>query len=158
MVELLRDVVGEFQMLPLVVAHRHAGRMIGVNVRGHQVRIDIQAGRRILPVLSRLILELRHAVEPAKPSDTVKNPGQLCVGENARLQEQDMARRIDAARQQNGRHLQRLPTQRRRILPDRDGVQIHHAPKALVVVLKPDPVADRTKVVPQRGYAGRLNA
>ncbi len=40
-VEFLCDIVGKFQMLPLIVTHRHPCRMIGVNVCGHQVRIDI---------------------------------------------------------------------------------------------------------------------
>ena len=76
-VELLRDVVGQFQVLLLVVADRHLGRVIGQDVGRHQVRIDVQPGRRRLLVLAGLVLELRHAVQPAQPRDAVEDPGEF---------------------------------------------------------------------------------
>ena len=53
-------------MLLLVLADRHMGRVIEQNVGGHQVRIDVEPGRGVLAVLAGLLLELRHAVQPAE--------------------------------------------------------------------------------------------
>ena len=54
--------------------------------------------------------------------------------------------------------MHRTQPQISRILPYRDGVEINHAPDAVMVILKPNPVPDRAKIVPQRGATGWLNA
>ena len=43
-VEFLRDVAGELEMLLLVLADGHVGGVIEQNVRGHQVRVDVKPG------------------------------------------------------------------------------------------------------------------
>ena len=78
-VELLRDVAGELQVLLLVVADGHVRRPIGEDVGRHQVRIDVEPDGRVLAVLAGLLLELRHAVEPAEPRDAIEDPGELGV-------------------------------------------------------------------------------
>ena len=64
-VELLRDVSREFEMLLLVVANRDMGRAIDQNVGRHQHRIIVKPNGSVLTVLAGLLLELRHPVEPA---------------------------------------------------------------------------------------------
>ena len=76
-VELLGDVARQFQVLLLVLADRNMRRLVGENVGRHQVRVGIEADRGVLLVLARLLLELRHPVEPAEPGDAVEDPGEL---------------------------------------------------------------------------------
>ena len=158
MVELLRDVVGEFQVLALVLADRHAGRVIGQDVGRHQVRIDVQPGRGVLPVLARLVLELRHAVQPADARDAVEDPGKLRVCADTRLHEQDVLARVDAAGEQHRRHLAGLLRELLRVLPFGDRMQVDHAVDAVVAVLQRHPVAHGAEVVAEMGDAGRLDA
>ena len=78
-VEFLGDVAGQLEMLLLVVADRHMGGAIGEDVGRHQGRIGEQADRGVLAVLAGLLLELRHAVQPAHAGDAVEDPGELGV-------------------------------------------------------------------------------
>ena len=78
-VELLRDVAAELEMLLLVLADRHMGRAIDQDVGRHQARIGEQPDRGVLAVLAGLLLELGHAVEPAHAGDAVEHPGELGV-------------------------------------------------------------------------------
>ena len=64
-VELLRDVAAELEMLLLVLADRHVRRAIDQDVGRHQARIGVKPDRGVLAVLAGLLLELGHAVEPA---------------------------------------------------------------------------------------------
>ncbi len=141
-VELLADVVGQLQVLALVVAHRHAGGTVGGDVGRHQVRIHVQPGRRRLAILPRLVLELRHPVQPAEARDAVEDPAQADMGVHRGLREQGAARRIYAAGQQRGGHLQRLGAQLCRVLEGGDRVQVHHAEQALVGVLQTPPIGE----------------
>ena len=77
LVEGLRDVACQLQMLFLVLADRHMRRAVGQNVGRHQGWIGIEADRRVLAVLACFFLELCHPVQPAKPRDAVEHPGQL---------------------------------------------------------------------------------
>ena len=104
-VEFLRDVARELQMLLLVLADRHVGRAIDQNVGRHQARIGVKPDGGVLAVLARLLLELRHAVEPAEAGDAIENPGQLGVLRDLALVEDDVLFRIDAAGDEGRRHL-----------------------------------------------------
>ena len=157
-VEFLRDVVGQFQMLALVLADRHRGRVIYQDVGRHQVRIHVQPGRGVLAVLAGLVLELRHAVQPADPRHAIEDPAQPHMRRHRRLQEQDVFVRIDATGQQHRGHLPRLPGQFLRLLPLGDRVQIDHAIQALMLLLQRHPVADGAEVIAERGDAGGLDA
>ena len=99
-VELLRDVAGELQVLLLVVADRHVGGAVEQNVGGHQHGIVVEPDRSVLPVLARLLLELGHAVEPAHPGDAIEHPGEFGVFGDAALVEDDVALGVDAAGQE----------------------------------------------------------
>ena len=66
-------------MLLLILADRHVRRAVDQNVGGHQVRIGVEADRRVLAVLAGLLLELGHAVEPAEAGDAIEHPGEFGV-------------------------------------------------------------------------------
>ena len=156
MIEFLGDVVGEFEVLFLVVADRHAGRVIGQDVGRHEVRIDVKTGRGGLAILSRLVLELGHAVEPADAGDAVEDPGQPRMGRHGRLVEEDVPLGIDPAGDDGGGQFPRLLPQRLGLLPGGDGMQIDDTIKAIVFGLQGHPVADRAEIVAERRNARRL--
>ena len=157
-VELLRDVARQLQMLLLVVAHGHVGCLVEENVGRHQIGIDVEPDRGVLAVLARLFLELGHAVEPAQARHAVEDPGQLRMGRNLALVENDGTLGIDARGQERRRHLARLRLQLLGILPRGDGVQIDDAVDALIVGLQADEVADGAEIVSEMEIARRLNA
>src|SRR5690606_14519497 len=78
-VEFLRDIAREFQMLLLVFANGYMRRAIDENVGRHQARIGVEPDRSVLAVLAGLLLELRHAVQPAHARDAIEDPGELRV-------------------------------------------------------------------------------
>jgi hypothetical protein len=98
-VELLRDVTRQFEMLLLILADRHMRRAIDQNVRRHQVRIGVKTDRRVLAVLAGLLLELGHAVQPAETRDTVEHPGEFGVFGHLALVEHDVLLRDRCRRQ-----------------------------------------------------------
>ncbi len=61
-------------MLLLILAHRHMRSIVDEYVGCLEYRIDEQADRGALAILADLILELRHAVQPADPRRTVQQP------------------------------------------------------------------------------------
>ena len=152
-------------MLPLIVANRHARRVVGVDVGRHQVRVDVQPGgcrlgataRLVARLVPHLVFELRHPVQPAEPRNAVENPRQPGVRGDGGLLEQDAAV-VDAAGQQRGGQLPGCRRQRRRVLPNRDGVQVHHAEDAVMIGLQRHPVPHRAQVVAKGWHARWLDA
>ena len=158
-IELLGDVAGEFDVLLLVLTDRHVCRLVDQDVGRHQVWIDVQARTRGIAVLAGLVLELGHAVQPAEAGDAVEDPGEFRVRRHMALHEQGRARRIDARRDIAGRDFAGGAGQLRRFdAICGDGVEIHHAEEALIVLLHPDPIADRTEIVAEMEISGRLDA
>ena len=92
-------------MLLLVLADRHVRRAIGENVGRHQVRIGVKADRRVLAILAGLLLELRHAVEPAEARHAIEDPGELGVLRHLALVEEDALLGVEAGGDVGGRHL-----------------------------------------------------
>ena len=157
-VEFLRDVARQFEVLLLVLADRHVGGAIDQNVGRHQRRIGVEADRGVLAVLAGLFLELRHAVEPAEPGDAIEDPGKLGVLGNLALVEHDVLLRIDAAGDERRGDFANGVRQFGRILPDRDRVQIDDAIDAVVAVLQFDEALDGAEIVAEMQIAGRLHA
>src|SRR5262249_56517145 len=94
-VELLREVARELQVLLLVLADGYMRGTVNEDVGGHQGRIGVETDGGILAVLARLLLELGHAVEPAEAGDAVEHPGKLgMLGEPA-LVKYDVFLRVD---------------------------------------------------------------
>ena len=103
-VEFFGDVVGEFEVLALVVPNRDEGGVVGVNVGGHEVGVDVEAGGDGFTVLAGFVLELGHAVEPADAGDAVENPGEAGMGGDGGLVEEDVLIRVDAGGEEDGGH------------------------------------------------------
>ena len=97
-VELLGDVARQLEVLLLVLADRHVRGAVGQDVGRHQDRIGVEADGRVLAVLAGLLLELRHAIEPAEPGHAIEDPGQLGVLEHLALVEEDALLRDRARR------------------------------------------------------------
>src|ERR1700733_1241563 len=144
-VELLRDVARQLQMLLLVVADRNMRRPIDENVGGHQHWIVVKSDRRVLPVLARFLLELGHAVEPAESRDAVEPPGEFSMLGDPALVEDDIGLRVDAAGKKGRRHLARRAGKLLRLVRQRHRVQV-------------DEPLDRAKIVAEVQIACRLNA
>ena len=53
-------------MLLLVLSDGHVRRLVDEDVRRHEHRVRIKTEARQIALLPRLLLELRHAVEPAE--------------------------------------------------------------------------------------------
>ena len=157
-VEFLGDVARQLQVLLLVVADRHMGGAVGEDVGRHQRRIGEQADRGVLAVLAGLLLELRHAREPAHAGDAVEDPGKLGVLDDPALVEDDVALRVDAGRQERRRHLARRLDELDGILPGGDGVLVDDAIDAVVAGLQLRKAADGAEIVAEMQIAGRLDA
>lgn len=75
-----------------------------------------------------------------------------------RLLEDHGSPRVDATRQQAGRHVRDAAAELARVLRLRDGVQVHDAVEhGRVLVLERHPVLQSTQVVSQMGNPSRLN-
>ena len=107
---------------------------------------------------SGLLLELRHAVEPAHARDAVKHPRQLRVFGDLALVEHDVRLRIDAAGDERRGDLADRLVQLLGVLPDRDRVHVDDAVDALVRLLHLDESHDGAEVVAEVQIAGRLHA
>jgi hypothetical protein len=148
-VELGGDVAGQLQVLLLVLADRHMGRLVGQDVGGLQDRIGVEPDALALLVLAGLVLELGHAVEPAEPGHAVEDPGELGVFGHGRLGENRRHLGIEAGRQVSGDDLAHLVLQLRRFLPDGDGVHIGDEDEGLHLVLQAGELHQGAEVVAQ---------
>ena len=161
-VEFLRDVARQLQMLLLVLADRHMGGAVQQNVRGHQHRIIVEPDGRVLAVLAGLLLELRHAAEPADARDAVEDPGKLGVAGDLALVEHDVLLRVDAGGDEGCRHLAGVAGELRRAAPDvdalRDRVHVDDAIDAVMGFLHLHEVDDRAEVIAEMQIARRLDA
>lgn len=151
------DLPGQFEMLDLVLADRHQVRSVKQDVGRHEDGVIEEPGRHALEA-SRLIFELRHSLEFADRGDRVEEPLQFGMLRDMRLDEENRAIGIDAGREETHRHFPRPPRQRRGLVFPGDGVKIHHREKALVGLLEPDPVLDRSEPVADMQFAGGLDS
>ncbi len=148
----------KFEVLLLVLPDRHVRRAIGQNVGRHQVRIGIETDGCVLAVLAGLLLELRHAVEPAETRDAVEDPCQLRMRGHLALIEQDALLWVEARRDVGGRNPPDRVLQLLGILPDRDRVQIDDAVDALMRLLHLDPLQHGAEIVAEMQAARGLHA
>ena len=145
-------------MLLLVLADRHVGGAIDQNVGRHQRRIGVKTDGGVLAVLAGLLLELRHAIEPAEAGDAVEHPGELGVLGDLALVEHDVLLGIDPTGDEGRGHFANGLRQLRGILPHRDRVQIDDAIDAVVAVLQLDEALDGAEIVAEVQIAGGLHA
>ena len=145
-------------MLLLIRADRHEVGHVQKNVRRHQNRIGEQSAVDVVRVFGGLVLELRHARKLAHVGEAVQNPRQLRVRGNLTLEVNDVLLRIEAAGEENRHRAQTGLAQLRRVLPNRQRVQIHDGIQAVVFVLKQFKIAQRADIIAQRQIARGLNA
>ena len=157
-VELLRDVARELEVLLLVVADRNVGRPIDENIGRHQDGIVVKPDRGVLPVLARLLLELDHAVEPAEAGDAIEDPGELGVFGHPALVEDDIGLRIDAAGKKGRCHLAGGASKLLGLVRQGHRVQVDDAIDARMRLLHLDEALDRAEIVAEVQIARRLNA
>ena len=157
-VEFLRNIAGEFEMLLLVFANRHMRCAINENVGCHQHRIIIQADGRILAILAGFFLELRHAVQPANARYAIEHPRKLGMFGHLALVEDDVFLRIDATGDEGRCHFADIGDKLLGVMRLRDRVHIDDAIDALMALLQLDEFDDGAEIIPEMEIAGRLNA
>ena len=145
-------------MLLLVRADGNEVRLVQQDVRGHQDRIGEEAGVDVVRVLGGLVLELRHAVQFAHVGETVQDPGQFGMGADMALAVEDGLFRIDTAGQVQRCQLQAAAAEIRRILAHGDGVLVHDAVDAVILVLQGGEAAQRADIVAQGQDAAGLDS
>ena len=145
-------------MLLLVLTHRDQVGLVEQDVRRHQHRVGEQAGGDVVGVLFGLVLELGHAGQLPKLGVAAQHPGQLGVLGHVALDEDDAPDRVQAAGDILGQLLQGAPAQQGRVLADGDGVHVHDAVDAVVLILKGDPVLDGSHIRAQGQIAAGLDA
>ena len=98
-----REIPGELQVLPLVLAHRHLIGLVQQDVGGLQDRVGEQADAGlVLPSLADLSLNWIIRLGLAESGDAAEHPGQLGVLGHVGLHEHGAARGIEPAREQLG--------------------------------------------------------
>ena len=145
-------------MLLLIRADRHKIGLIQQDVGSHQHGVGEEASVDVVGMLRALILELRHTAELTHIGVTIQNPGQLRVGTDMALAVKNAFLRINAAGQIQRCQFQTAAAQIRRVLPDGDGMLIHHAVKAIVGILQFCKAAQRTDIIAQGQRAAGLYA
>ena len=156
-IEALGDVAGQFQVLRLVVAHGHDAGLVEQDVGGHEHGV-LQQSVADGFLLGGLHLVLRHALQPADGRDAGEHPGELGVGGHGGLHHDGAVLGVDAGGQIERGDLVDLGAQFRGILVDGDGVQVHDAENALVIVLDADPVLERAEVISDVKISGGLHS
>jgi hypothetical protein len=155
MVELLRQVAGELEVLLLVVADRDERGVVEEDVRRHQHGVEQQAGIDRL-LLAGLVLELGHPLQLAERTEAAEDPSQLRVADDMGLREKTAPGRVEAAGHVLGQAGVGVLPQLGRHVGDRDGVLVDDAEVAIVVVLHASPVEHRSKIITQVETPGRL--
>src|SRR5690606_19806915 len=138
---------GQLEMLLLVISHGNVSGAINKDVSSHQAGIVEQADRGVLAVLAGLLLELRHAIQPAHARHAVEDPSQFGMLRNPALIEDDMFLRIDARGQVGGRDLAGLVG---KVVMDESGrqrMQVNHAIDAVEAFLECDELPDSTEII-----------
>ena len=133
-VEAVGNVPADLHMLLLVLPHRDEIRLVEQDIGGHQAGVGEEAGVDVVGVLGRLVLELGHAGELPEHGVAIQHPAQLRVGGHMALDEDRVLLRVQAAGDIDRDLGQGAPAQVRRVLTDRDGVQVRHEPIAFKLV------------------------
>ena len=156
-VEADRKVAREFKVLLLVCPDGHERRLIEQDVRRHEDGVIHQPHVDVVGVPDALVFELRHAGKFAGIGNGVEHPHKLAVCGNVRLHEQHALFGVDAAGEEERGKPESIFTQRRRLLPHGDGVQIRDRIDAVVFVLQFREITDGADIVAYRDRAARLN-
>jgi len=143
---------------PLIDPDRYERSLVEDDVSRLQNGIIEQTNVDVVGLLLRLVLELCHPPQLAEGRHRIQDPTEFGVLGHARLDEQDRALRIDPACKEISCHLQRTLGQNLGIVVLSNGVVVHNAEEATVLVLQSHPVPNGPKVVAQVQFTGRLDA
>ena len=109
-------------------------------------------------MLGALILVLGHAAELAHIGEAVQNPCQLGMAADMALAIDEALFGVQAAGDVDGGQLHAAAAQVSGILPHGDGVHVHNAVDAVIVILQGGEILQRADVVAQRERTGGLDA
>ena len=136
-VELLGDVAGQFEMLLLVLADRHMGRLVQQDVGRHQRGIGEQARARtfsaFLPAFSFHCV--MRCIQPMRATQLKIQASSACCT-HLGLVEDDRLFRIEPGGEIGRGQFQRRALQIVRVLPDGDRVHVDDAIDAVMGVLQ----------------------
>ncbi len=160
MVEPLRQVPGQLQVLPLVLADRHLVGPVQQDVGGLQDRVGEQPDAGLFrPGPGRLVLELDHPARLAEAGQAAEHPGKLGVLGHVTLHEHDAALRVKAGGQQLGGRDPAATAQVGRLLRHRDRMQVDNAVDGIVRLLQRHPLAQGAEIVAEmERVSGGLDA
>ena len=135
-VEALRDVAGELEVLALVVADRDEVGLVEQDVARHQHRVGEERRRDELVAL-RLVLELRHAAQLAVARHGRQQPRRLGVRRHVALAEDRRALGVEARGEEHrgeveGRACAAPPGRSRRVIECRSTMQKNASPTSWV--------------------------
>ena len=158
-VEPLRKVPGELEVLALIFPDRHLIGVVEQDVGRLQDRVSEQAhAGRVRAAPGRLVLELHHPAGLAEPGDARQHPGQLGVLGHMALHEHNRAVRIQAGGEELRRRDSGPAAQVGWLLRKRDRVQVDYAVHRVMGVLQRHPLAQRAQVVADmERIGGRLD-
>ena len=145
-------------MLLLVLTYRHQIRLVKQDIRRHQGGVGKQAAIDVFRILGRLVLELGHTAQLSKHGIAVEHPAQLCMLVYVALDKQGVLLRVQSAGNVLRQLFQGAAAKIRRVLANRNGVQIRHKIKAVIRVRPLCPILDGSQVRAQGQVSGRLDA
>ena len=99
----------------------------------------------------------RPAVQLTHIGKAVQDPGQFRVGADMALAVKDRLLRVQAAGQIQRRQFQAAAAEIRRVLPHGDGVLIHDAVDAVILILQLRKAAERADIVAQGQHTAGLD-
>ena len=162
LVELDRDVARDFEVLLLVLAHRHDVRVEEQDVRGHQHRIGEQAviDRAFVAIrqLRDLVLVAVTTPQQAHWRDRRKHPRELGDFSHVGLPPKNAAGGIEAAREEIQRDIERELPALRGVRERRHRVVVRDEIERLALLLELDGGQHRPEVVAQMQRARGLDA
>jgi len=159
MVEPDRDIAGDLDVLPLVVANGHLVGVVEQNVGGLKGGVCEQASRDEFGLsLGRLVLELCHAAQFAERHRALHDPTELAVGGDMALHENRRHIGVQTDGKKHRRKLQSIHADDARFFGDGQRMQVDDAVKNVGFVLSFDPVSQGTQIVAEMNLAGGLNA
>ena len=145
-------------MLLLVDAHGDHVGLVEQNVGGHQDGVGEEARVDVVGVLLGLILELGHAGQLAKAREAVEEPCQLGVLLDVGLDVEGILLGVQTAGHVEGQGLVGAAAEVGGDLADGDGVLVHHAVEALVLLGVGGEILQGAKVVADGQVSAGLDA
>ncbi len=157
MVEFLRDVLRDFQVLLLVLADRNALGLEHQDVGGHQDRVREQAVVGDEP-LGDLVLVGMAALEESHAGDVREDPGEFGDLRDVRLHPKGAAFGVETQGQEIRRGLEGLGPEFGAAALGGQSVVVDDEAEEVMVVLIADHALHHSEIIAEMELAGRLDA